>query len=139
MASKLSLVLVLAAAALASAQLTVTLQPARGSHNTYHAGSNPIINVRVNNWEEGIDGRQINCYAYYAYLDLFGQTWAHAIDQQIMSCNSGRTGNCNVWTFEIPQPADNSKVIEAVAYCRHNNGQRIWAQGSGNAMFQQAN
>eukprot|EP00727_Mastigamoeba_balamuthi_P009489 m51a1_g5162 hypothetical protein (139) ;mRNA; r:116877-117349 len=138
MASKLSLVLVLAAAALASAQLTVTLQPARGSHNTYQAGSLPTLTVNVNNREEHVFGQEINCYAYYAYLDHFGQTWAHPIDQQIVSCNSGRSGDCNTWTFEIPQPADNSKVIEAVAYCRHNNGQRIWAQGSGNAMFQQA-
>eukprot|EP00727_Mastigamoeba_balamuthi_P010986 m51a1_g651 hypothetical protein (140) ;mRNA; f:203504-203985 len=139
MAIKLSLVLVLAAASLVSARLTVTLHPARQSLNTFPAGSAPSLEVHVNNHEEHINGQEINCYAYYAYLDFFGQPWAHPIDQRINSCNSGRTGDCDTWYATIPAPADSSKVIEAVAYCRHNNGQRIWAQGTGNVRFQQAN
>eukprot|EP00727_Mastigamoeba_balamuthi_P000919 m51a1_g10824 hypothetical protein (139) ;mRNA; r:6962-15075 len=137
MASKLSLVLVLAAAALASATLTVTVNPARRSLNTYTAHG-AFLTVRVNNWEEHISGMEIHCHAYYAYLDYFGQPWTHPVDEQIMNCNSGRTGNCNMWLEQIAAPANNNTVIEAVAYCQHNNGPKIWAEGAGNVRFQHA-
>eukprot|EP00727_Mastigamoeba_balamuthi_P003697 m51a1_g13324 hypothetical protein (139) ;mRNA; r:1384-1910 len=137
MASKLLLVLVLAAAALASASLTVTVNPARQSLNTFTAHG-AFYDVRVNNWEQHIFGQEIRCHAVYAYLDHFSQRWAHPIDEEIGSCNSGRSGDCNTWFATIPAPASNATVIEAVAYCRHNNGPKIWAQGTGNIQFQHA-
>eukprot|EP00727_Mastigamoeba_balamuthi_P000918 m51a1_g10823 hypothetical protein (140) ;mRNA; r:5736-6219 len=139
MASKLSLVLVLAAAALASASLTVIVSPARQSLNTFTAQNGPIFVVMVNNRVEHIFGQEINCHAYYAYLDYFGQPWTHPIDEEIMACNSGRTGDCDTWYAAIPAPANNNTVVEAVAYCQHNNGPKIWAQGTGNIRFQRAN
>eukprot|EP00727_Mastigamoeba_balamuthi_P003551 m51a1_g13193 hypothetical protein (139) ;mRNA; f:1270-1765 len=138
MTSKLSLVLVLAAAALASASLTVTASPARQSVNTFDSNG-ALFDVQVNNWDEHISGQEISCHAVYAYLNNFGQRWAHPIDAQINSCNSGRSGNCNTWFAAIPAPADASQVIEAAAYCQHNNGPKIWAQGTGNILFQSAN
>eukprot|EP00727_Mastigamoeba_balamuthi_P003305 m51a1_g12972 hypothetical protein (123) ;mRNA; f:1699-2262 len=121
MASKLRLLLVvLAAAALASATLTVT------------------FDVNVNNRAEGIFGQEIQCYAYYAYLDYFGQPWTHPLTLPTSGCISGRTGDCETWFVDIPAPASASQVIEAVAYCQHNNGPKIWAQGTGNIKFHRA-
>eukprot|EP00727_Mastigamoeba_balamuthi_P000920 m51a1_g10825 hypothetical protein (140) ;mRNA; r:16224-16734 len=135
MASKLAL-LVLAAAALVAARpdISVSVNPARKSLNTYNTRG-ALFDVHVNNWEQHIDGQEIKCHAVYAYLDHFGQRWANPVDLEINSCNSGRTGNCNTWFATIPAPEDTSKVIEAVAYCRHLASKRVWAEGKGNIQF----
>eukprot|EP00727_Mastigamoeba_balamuthi_P005092 m51a1_g14581 hypothetical protein (141) ;mRNA; f:1118791-1119282 len=139
MASKLALLLVLAAAALAAAKPTinVTVSPSRQSLNTYDSHG-ALFDVHVNNWEQHIAGHEISCHAVYTYLDHFGQRWAHPVDLRINSCNSGRTDNCNTWYATVPAPEDSSKVIEAVAYCRHLTSKKVWAEGKGNIKFQYA-
>eukprot|EP00727_Mastigamoeba_balamuthi_P014715 m51a1_g987 hypothetical protein (141) ;mRNA; r:468951-469457 len=134
-----ALVFLLVVAIATAADITVSVSPRRGTVNTYPAGSGPTLIVHTNNWELGVDGNLIDCFAHYAYLEAFGRPWTDIRDVRITSCNSGRTGNCNTWYYDIPPPAQSSQVIEAVAYCRVSNGGQIWAQGSGNVMFRQEN
>eukprot|EP00727_Mastigamoeba_balamuthi_P012286 m51a1_g7680 hypothetical protein (141) ;mRNA; r:9293-9789 len=134
-----ALVVLFIVATATAADITVTVTPSRGTVSTYPAGTVPTLLVHANNWELGVDGNLISCFAHYAYLEAVGRPWTDIRDVRIMSCNSGRTGNCNTWYYDFPPPARSNQVIEAVAYCRVSNGRQIWAQGTGNVMFRQQN
>eukprot|EP00727_Mastigamoeba_balamuthi_P009130 m51a1_g484 hypothetical protein (140) ;mRNA; f:220351-220850 len=138
MASKVSLVLVLAAAALASARLTVTISPQRQALIPFTSTDRSpfAVTFTLNTKDEHVIPQDVTCHVIFAYLDFFGQPWAHPHDAASTGFVTLWSGN-DMWTAYIPYPADDNQVVEASGYCTYH-GQKIWAEGTGNILFQKS-
>eukprot|EP00727_Mastigamoeba_balamuthi_P009119 m51a1_g483 hypothetical protein (147) ;mRNA; r:218200-218732 len=141
MASKLSLLLLLAATALASdSRVGLIVHPAPGRQSiSPYTSEGARITLYLNNWalKPRISGADIECFATFTYLDAFGQPWLYPVNIHSFSCNTGRIGPqaCTEWDLTIPAPHNTTKVIEVAPYCTYH-GQRFWAEGTGNIKFE---
>eukprot|EP00727_Mastigamoeba_balamuthi_P002433 m51a1_g12187 hypothetical protein (396) ;mRNA; f:9808-11254 len=134
-----SVLVVLAAAAVASASYSCYNNPNRGSDNVipYSVGAGTVTTtVQRAGGNLGVDWRSVQCYLYFSYVasDAQGRplttTW-EAPRTERMTRSTAHGGN--MWTGTLP--LRNESVLEVVSYCVAE-GQQLWCGGvEGNIIF----